>query len=196
MRKGLVLAAVGGALIAGLALAPPAEASHGWSFGAGFHVGDAHFRIGFGPGSRGYAPAPFFYTTHRLGYRGHSCHGACFRRGRGFYHHAACPLVGFHFRRAGHHVGWFVDQYAPWGPGYRGGYGYRGYYDPHGYRRYQGRYRQHRYGPYRDAPRYRQHGYWERYRDRGHDSDWDSDSDSDSDSDRRHRRHRRHRHRY
>lgn len=191
MRRTMIVAAAGGALIAGLAMAPPAEASHGWSFGAGFHVGGVHFRVGFGPRARSHYPVPFFHTTHRLAYRGHSCHGACFRRGRGFYHHAACPVVGFHFRRAGHHVGWTLDRYSPF-RGYRGGYGHRGYYEPYGYYRDRGHHRDYRYRDhrYRDAPRYRQHPYWQRHRD------WDDDSDSDSDSDRRHRGRRRGRGRY
>ncbi len=194
MRARLMLVAAGGLLIAGLAAAPPAEAAHGWSFGAGFHVGGAHFRVGFGPPGFGHYPGPFLLTTHRLGYPGQRCHGACFRRGGGFYHHPACSVVGFHFGRGGYSLGHYLDRYSPYrghrsyGRGYRGpyrSYGHYGYRDHHGYRDdhrlWYGRYSPRGRGyPYWDAPRYRQHDYWRRYRD------WDDDSDSDSD--RRHRR--------
>jgi hypothetical protein len=180
----------GGVLVAGLALAPPAEAGHGWSFGAGFRVDGVHFRVGFGPQGFGHYGAPFFVTSHRLGYRGYACHGGCFRRGGSFYHHAACPVVGFHFHRGGHYVGHYLQRFSPY-PAYRGYRGYRGDYRPWGVWGYREPYPRYRpYDRYRGAPRYYQHDYWRRYRDWDHDSD--SDSDSDSDRRRRRRRGRRH----
>ena len=188
MRARLILAAAAGALIAGLALAPAAEASHGWSFGAGFHVSGAHFRVGFGPAGVGSLGGPYFLTTQRLHYRGASCHGACFRRGAGFYHHPACSVVGVHFRRGGHLPSHYLHRYSP----YRGPYGYGpGYFRPYGVPYWRDG---HRHGYRRDhrgwnAPDYRRHGSASRY------LYWDDDvdSDSDSDSDRRYRgRGRRH----
>ncbi len=165
MKARLILIAAAGALLGTLALAPPAEAGHlDWSFGAGFHVGGLHFQIGFSPvGYAGYA-GPFFYTTSRLHYPGHVCSGACFRRGAGFYHHAACPVLGVHLRGFGYGPDHFIINYSPYrsyGRGY-GRYPYRSY--GHYYRDgYRDRFRSHRDRHYRgrhpkgyrDSRRYR-----------------------------------------
>lgn len=200
MKARLILIAAAGALLGGLALAPPAEAGHlDWSFGVGFHVDGLHFRIGFGPPGYGPYPGPFFVTTGRLHHRGYGCHDACFRRGRNVYHHAYCPLLGFHFRRGGYGPDYFLSHYAPygsWGPRvykrhyrypnrpygytYRNGYRDR-YYHPGG-RYYRDRhYRDQRHRGYRDDRRYRGR------------RDYDHDSDSDSDRRRHYRDERRNR---
>lgn len=205
MKARLILIAVAGALLGTLALAPPAEAGHsGWSFGVGFHAGGLHFRIGFAPhGYSGY-PGPFFLTTSRLHHRGYGCHGACFRSGAGYYHHASCPLLGLHFRRGGYGPDHYLRSYSPYrGYGPYWGYGSRyyrypgrayGYYYRDGhrdrFRHYGGRhyrdrhYRDHRHRGYRGDHRYRH--------DRGR-RDWDHDSDSDSDRGRHYRPGDRHR---
>ncbi len=160
MRRKLIIVAAC-SLVAGLAAAPGAEAGHrDWSFGAGFHVGGVHFRIGLHhPATRhyGFHPGPYFYTSHRLSYSGYRCHGACFRRGAEIYHHYGCPLVGHHFGRAGYSPGYYLGLFAP--PAYRSHYG--GHYRD----RYRGHYgrspsRSHGYYLYLD-------GYAGRYRDRG-----------------------------
>ena len=142
MRGKLILIAAAGALVGTLAMAPPAEAGHlDWSFGVGFHVGGLDFRIGFAPPGYGGYPGPFFLTTGRLHHPGYGCNGACFRRGAGYYHHASCPLLRFHFGRVGYGPDHYLRGYSP----------YRGY----GH-----------YGPYR--PYNRSYGYYYRdgYRDR------------------------------
>ena len=147
MRVRLILIAAAGVLMGTLALAPPAEAGHlDWGFGVGFHVGGLHFRVGFSPAGYGGYPGPFFLTTSRLDYPGYGCHGACFRRGAGYYHHSACPLLGFHFRRGGHGTDYYLNQYSP--------YGYRGYGRGYGY--YPNRSYGHHYGGhvYRDRSRH------------------------------------------
>ena len=189
MRARLIPIAAAAVVLGTLAAAPPAQAGHlDWSFGVGFHVGGLHFRVGFAPyGHAGY-PGPFFFTTSRLHYPGYGCHGACFRRGPAFYHHASCPLVGLHFGRVGYRPGYFIDHYAPhrfYGRGYApyrnrayGHYyrdGYRDRFRSPGSRHYRGdrHYRGRRDPGYRGERRYRP--------DRGRRPDYDHDSDSDSD---------------
>jgi hypothetical protein len=149
MRARLILIAAAGVLLGTLAMAPPAQAGHlDWSFGIGFHVDGLRFQIGYAPyGHAGY-PGPFFFTGARLHHPRHTCNGLCFRSGAGYYHHASCPLLGFHFGRIGYGPSYYVQHYAP----YRG-YG-RGYYP----------YRSRAYG------RYYRHGYRDRFRapDRRH----------------------------
>jgi hypothetical protein len=176
-----------------MALAPPAEAGHlDWSFGVGFHVGGLHFQVGFAPtGHAGY-PGPFFFTAERLHYRGYGCSGLCFRRGGGYYHHASCPLVGFHFRRGGHGPDYYVSRYAPYPSyGYRSyGRGYSprpyGYYYRPGYRYrpYGGHYYRDRHDRGRHYRDRRDHRYRDHRGGRG-DRGWGRDRDHDSDSDRR-----------
>ena len=199
MRARLILIVAAGVVLSTLALAPPAQAGHlDWSFGVGFHVGGLHFRVGFEPTGWGGYPGPFFLTTSRLHYPGYGCNGACFRRGAGYYHHASCPLLGFHFRRGGFGADYYVHNYSPY-RSFGRGYGYRtyrpyGYYN-RGYGHYQRdrfrsrpghRYRDHRYRDHR----YRDHRYrGDRHRGdqrhrgsgdhRGRGRDYDHDSDSE-----------------
>ena len=200
MKAELILVAAAGVLLGTLALAPPAEAGHlDWGFGAGFHAGGLHFRIGFSPLGYGGYPGPFFLTTSRLHYPGYSCHGACFRRGAGYYHHSACPLLGFHFRRSGYGAGYYLSHYSPY-RGYGRSYGRYpnrsyGYYYRDGYR---DRYRSHSGRYHRGDRRYRDHhrrGYQDGHRhrhDRGrrhYDDDGHSNRGRHYRDDRRHRGH-------
>lgn len=157
MIRRLTLLAAGFALMAGMAATRAAEAGHrDWFFGAGFRVGGFDFQIGFhqpvAPRPL-YGPGLFFYTTRPLRYGGYGCHDACFRGGGGYFHHAACPLVGHHFHRHGYSAGFYLQGFAPWGPFYDRGY--RGHHHRHPSR-------SHGYYLYRDGG----HRSWG-HRDRG-----------------------------
>ena len=163
MKARLTLIAAAAVLLGTLAMAPPAEAGHlDWSFGVGFHVSGLHFRIGFSPPGYGGYPGPFFVTTTPLHLPGYGCHGACFRRGAAYYHHASCPLLGFHLHRGGYGPDFYLRSYSP----------YRGYGPRYAPYPYPYRYRPYPYRPYghyyRDGHRDRFRPYGGRYyRDRG-----------------------------
>lgn len=177
MKAKLILIAAGAVLLGTLALAPPAQAAHpDWSFGVGFHVGGLHFRVGLAPAGYGGYPGPFFLTTSRISYPGYGCGNACFRSGAGYYHHASCPLLGFHLRRVGYGPDHFVTHYSPYrsygsSPGLYRNRSY-GYYYRDGYR-----------DRFRSPGSYYYRGDRHR-RDTGRGRHWGSDHDHDSDSDR------------
>ena len=169
----LVLAAL--ALVSTL-FAGGAEAAHrgygGFSIGASFSVGGFDFALGYGAGSYGgpYADVHYYRTSKPLHYRGYRCHGGCYENAGYAYHHAACPVVAYHFRK------YSFDPYASYGsffhPRYRS---YTHYGTPYGYGRY-----------YRHHPKSYRHYNHDRYRYR----DWSHRGHTYRDRGREHGRHR------
>jgi hypothetical protein len=183
MRKRLMIAILGGAMLVAPGLTTPARASHDWfSIGTAFRVGAAHISFVFGRPSFLYAPAYYYRYDRPIRYHGHRCSRYCFHDAGYYYHHDSCPLVGAHFSHYRVDPYWAFDRYAPRYDGYGhydrygdyGRHGDYGYYD--GYRgrdRYSDRYdRYDRYGSRRGYDRYdRRRGYDRDYRydrDRGH----------------------------
>lgn len=187
-----------------LAVAPAEASDRGFSVGAHFSVGGFGFALGFGgprhypshsgshySGYRGYGSA-YYRASPRLRYDGYQCHSGCYRDASYTYHHAACPVVAYHFRKYDYDPYYKYSSYLGSRPYYyydssRYGYpsyrGYRSYgrYDSHHGSKSYGRYDRYRRG-YRD----------DRHRDRSRNDRNRSfrGDDSDSDSGRRHYRDR------
>jgi hypothetical protein len=196
----LVLA---GALLLLPLTAQAAHADHvGWSFGAGFHVGNAYFSLGFGAHA-GYAPGYYYRTSGRVYAQGHHCSDRCFRDGGIVYHAASCPLVRAYFDHYGVQPAFLFERFAP-APLWRGRY-YRDVtpWAPDRYYRRDDRYnrydrydrydRQRRYDRYRDR-RDRSDERWRDRRGRSDHRDHYNRRDRDDWRDRSSRSHRRHDH--
>ena len=151
-----VVASLGVLLLVLPVFAAPARADHShWSIGAGFHVGNVHFRLAFG-GHDHHRPGYYYRTDHRLRYRGHRCSDRCFRAAGSVYHHPSCSLVAAHFDH--HHVApvFLFDRYAP-PPVWRGRY-----YDGHRFGSpyvYDGHRRHHRHPRVHHDRHHRDHRY-------------------------------------
>jgi hypothetical protein len=195
MRKRLMIAVLGGAMLVAPGLVPPARASHDWlAIGTAFQVGAAYISFVFAPPGYGYRPAYFYRFDRPIGYRGLRCSRYCFHEGGYYYHHASCPLAAAHFSYYGVDPYWAYDRYAPRYDGYdrydgygRGGYGdydrrgYDGYYDDRGddrdyddrgdygtYDRYDRRYQGYDGHRRYDDRYYRDDRYYDRGHGRGH----------------------------
>lgn len=151
MIRTLTSLTLGAAMILAPGLAAPAAASHSdWSFGAGFRLGGFYFSIGLGPGRYG-PPAYYYRMPERLAYRGHRCDDRCYQRDGYYYHHEACPVVGYHLAR------YQVDRhdlFYRYAPRYDGRYGRHDGYDR--YDRYD---RHDRYDDRHDRYDDRRYGY-------------------------------------
>lgn len=129
-------------LLLAVAAPQPAEAGlDGWLFGAGFRVGDVHFRVGYAQAGP-YGPNYYFEAAGPLRYPAYSCSGYCQYRAGRHYHHADCPLVRHHFSRYGYAPDHLLVYYGPPPPRY-----YAPpppYYYPHPYDRHYGKHWKHR----------------------------------------------------